>query len=127
MEPRLVAPESMIRTDRTRVARAASELEALRSGDASEMAGAGFDVVALEGEGADGTGGEAGLGRAGVAGTRALDALRQRPTLREGQCAPVAVPEPPIRVDQHAQHRAMHGLRLHGPALERQPGRPFER
>src|SRR5260370_23983091 len=126
MEPCLVAPEAMSRTDRTRLARPASELEAIRSGGASEMTGAGLDIIALEGEGADRTRGETRLRRAAVAGTWALDALRQRHALGESERAAIAVPEAPIPVDQHAQRRAMHRLRLHGPALERQPGRALE-
>src|SRR5260370_17734066 len=102
MEPRLVAPEPISRTDRTGLARPASELEAIRSGGASEMTGAGLDIIALEGEGDDRTRGETRLRRAAVAGTWALDALRQRHSLGESDRPPIAMPEPPLPLDQHA-------------------------
>src|SRR6266568_324124 len=127
MEARLALLESMIGTDRTRVSRAASELHAILSGRASQMAGTGRDVIALEAKGADGARAEARFRRAGIAGTRSIDLLRQSEALGEGKRAAVTVPEAPVRMDQHAERRAVHRLRSRRPALEGQPRRAFER
>src|SRR5947207_5082090 len=127
MEARLVLLEPMIGTDGTCIPRAASEFHAIPSGGASQMIGASGDVIALEAEGADGARAEARLRRAGIARIRAIDPLRQGETLGKGERPTVTVPEAPVRMDQHAQRRAVYRLRSRRPALERQPRRSFER
>src|SRR5260370_9589027 len=127
MEARLVALEPIFGRDRARVSRTASELHAIRSGGASQMTGTGRDVIALEAEGADGARAEARLRRAGIAGTRAIDPLGQGEALGERERATVTVPEAPVRMDQHAERRAVRRLRSRRPALEGQPRRAFER
>ena len=108
MEACLIGLKPMLHADRARVPRAASELHAILSGCASEMTGAGRDVIALDGEGADGARAEAWLRRARIARARSLDAIRKSETLGEGERAPVTVPEAPVWMDQHAQSRAMY-------------------
>src|SRR5260370_15830742 len=127
MEARLVLLEPMIGTDRTRVSRTASELHAILSGCASQLTSTGRDVIALGAEGADGAHAEARLRRAGIAGARAIDPLRQSEALGEGERTTVTVPEAPVRMDQHAERRAVHRLRSRRPALEGQPRRGFRR
>ena len=126
METRLVMPIAMRHPDRTRFACPAAELDAVLARGAAEMISAAMDVVALESESIDGARRETRLGGAGIAGTRAIDTRRQYEVLGEGEGAAVAVPESPIRMDEHPQRRPMHRLRFHGPALERQPRRSAE-
>src|SRR5689334_23793327 len=103
MEARLVLLEPMIGTDRTRVSRTASELHAILSGCASQVTATGGDVIVLEAERANGARAEARLRRASVAGTRAIDPLRQSEALGERERASVTVPQAPVRMDQHAE------------------------
>src|SRR5579859_1176618 len=126
METSLLRRKTMIGTDGACVAGSAPELETISSARAAEMRGAGADIIALERESADGARAEARLRDAGVARARAIDAHRQRQALGESERAAVAVPESPLRMDQHTQRRAMHRLRPHRPALERQPRRAAE-
>src|SRR5437764_14892669 len=90
------------------------------------MTGAGIDVIALGAEGADRTGAEAGFRAAPIARAVVAGWRRHCPEFGKGEGAAIAVPEAPTGVDQHAERRAMDRLRLHGPALERQPGRALE-
>src|SRR5207245_350988 len=108
--------------DRAGASRAASAVEAVAAVRAAKMTGAGVDVVPLGAEGSDGTGGQTRFRKAAIARVAAVDGRRNRPACSYGERAAVAVPEAPLRMDQHAERRPVDRLRLQRPALERQPG-----
>src|SRR3569832_2667125 len=113
-------------TDRAGAPRPAAALEAVAALAAAKMPGAGIDVIALGAEGAHRAGGQAGFRPAPIAWVARAGLRRNRPARGKGEGAAIAVPEAPARMIQHAERRAVDRLRLHGPALEGQPGLAFE-
>ena len=84
------------------------------------------DIVAPRREGADRTAREARTLDARI--TRACTPLyrRQFKIFPEGQRPAIGVPEPVVGMDEDAEGRRRHAIGLHGPALERPPGRAAE-
>ena len=91
------------------------------------MRRAGGDVVAVAGEGADRTSGEAWPRDAGLAGACRRAKLGDRKALGEGERAAVAAPQADDGMDQQAERRDMHRLRPSRPALKRLVRRAAER
>src|SRR5579862_2590760 len=107
MEARLLRTEAMLGTDRTRLAHPASKFHAVVALGAPDMARAGADIELLGGVGADRARAETRLRGADVAGARPLEPFRKSETLRKNERAAIAVPEAPIRMNQHAERRGM--------------------
>ena len=85
MEAGLIAPEPMTGADRASLSRAAAEIEAIAAAGASQMIGAGPNVVTPRAERAHGTRAEARLRRAAIAGARALHRRAERQTPGKGE------------------------------------------
>src|SRR5262249_11512213 len=117
---------AIVRPDGTGAAGQAAAVHASLARPATDVPDTGRHVVAPLAEGPDRAGGQAGLLRAAVTGPRPLCARRQGQPFGKGERAAVGMPKTIVRVNEDAERRRRHRLRPHGPALERQIGRPPE-
>jgi hypothetical protein len=104
----------------------AAAFETFAAAGTAQMLAATRDVVALRGEGADGTGAQAGALRAGFARPLPAPRDRRRQLLLQRQGAAIAVPEPVVSMHEHPERRPPERLGARRPRGKRPVGRAAE-
>jgi hypothetical protein len=108
----------LVGCDRARSACGAGSDPAILTGAFKMLPAGDVVIIALGREGRDRASRETRAARALFARVRIVHPRAQVQPLSESKCPAVGMPEAPFRMNEQAQHRAMHRLRLQRPRLK---------